>query len=141
MTLAGAATGRNASSTLTPIERGFEIVDVALKLGLPGIGDRPDAYRFDRSRDALARIELGIKRGEPLAVDPAGKRIAARLDRSPLEAAQSFQHILRPGNRFSELAVADDVDTDVGLPLHDFGDGLPQAGVISGLIVRLAGLF
>ena len=65
MTLAGAATGRNASSTLTPLQRGLEIVDVALELGLPGI--------FDRARRRPASIvvatpsrgvELGVEFGE-----------------------------------------------------------------------------
>ena len=127
MTLAGAATGRNASSTLTSRERRFEIVDVALELGLPGIGDRPDAYRLDRGRDAFAGIELGIELGETLAVDAARERIGAGLDRPPLETAQPLEHVLRPGDRFAELAVADDVDADLGLLAHDLGDRIRQA--------------
>ncbi len=61
------------------LERGFEIVDVALQLGLAGIGDRPDAHRFDRGRDAFAGVELGIEFGELLAVDAARKWIGARI--------------------------------------------------------------
>ena len=78
MTLAGAATGRNASSTFDALERRFEIVDVALELGLTGIGDRPDAHRLDRRRHAFARIEFGIKLGELLAVDAARERVGRR---------------------------------------------------------------
>ncbi len=115
------------------LERRFEIVDVALQLRLPGIADRPDAHRLDRGGDALAGIELGIKLGEFLAVDAAGERIGARLDRPPLETAQSLQHILRPADRFAELAVADDVDADLGLLAHDFGDRLLQASFVGGL--------
>ena len=140
MTLAGAATGRNASVHLDALERRLEVVDVALQLGLPGVGDRPDAYRLDRGRNALAGIELGVELGELLAVDAAGERIGARLDRPPLEAAQALQHVLRPADRFAELAVADDVDADLGLLAHDLGDRLLQALVVSRLVVRLAGL-
>ena len=94
MTLAGAATGRNASSTFDVLERRFEIVDIARQFGLPGIADRPDADRLDRGRDALARIELGVEFGEFFAVDAARERICARLDRPPLEAARAApEHI------------------------------------------------
>ncbi len=122
-------------------QRRFEIVDIALQLGLAGIGDRPDAHRLDGGGDAFAGVELGIKFGELLAVDAAGKRIAARLDRPPLKTAQPFEHVLRPADRFAELAVADDVDAGFGLLVHHLRDRSRQALVISGRVVRLAGLF
>ena len=122
------------------LQRGFEIVDVALQLRLAGIGDRPDAHRLDRGGDAFAGIELGIKFGELLAVDAAREWIGAGLDRPPLEAAQPFEHVLRPADRFAELAVADDVDADFGLLVHHLRDRRRQALVISGRVVRLAGL-
>jgi hypothetical protein len=59
--------------------------------------------------------------------------LAPALDRPPLEAAQPFEHILRPADRFAELAVADDVDARLGLLVHDLGDGAFQARVVGGL--------
>ena len=97
MTLAGAATGRKASSDLHALERGFEIVDVALQLGLPGIFDRPDADRFRGGGDAFVRVELGVELGKPRAVGAALERIGGvALDRPALEAGQPLEHVLRP---------------------------------------------
>src|SRR6202030_2403608 len=107
---------------------------------LARIGDRPDAHRLDRGGDAFAGIELGIKFGELLAVDAAGKWIAARLDRPPLETAEPFEHVLRPADRFAELAIADDVDADLGLLAHRLRNRNRQALVKGGRIVSLAGL-
>ncbi len=140
MTLAGAATGRNASSTCTCRQRSFEIVDIALQSRLPGIGDRPDANGVGRGGKALARIELSIELGEPLPIGSARERIGACCDRPPLEAAEPFENVLRPADGFPELAVADDVDAGIGLPANDLGDGI-RSGIHHRLLVeRLAGL-
>ena len=140
MTLAGAATGRKASSTFASGERGLEIVDVALELGLPGIGDRADADRIDPGGRLLARVELGVEVGEPLAVGAALERIGAGFDRATLEAAEPFEHVLRPADGFSELAVADHVDA--GLPPAGARSRRPmgQAFVIGVRVVRFARL-
>ena len=64
MTLAGAATGKNASSTCSPVQRSLEVLDVALELGLPGVIDRPNANRVRPGRSLLVRVELGIELGK-----------------------------------------------------------------------------
>ncbi len=78
MTLAGAATGRNASATVAPFSAALRVVDVALQLGLPGIGDRPDADRIRPGRDLVVGVELGVELGESLAIGAALKRIGRR---------------------------------------------------------------
>ena len=82
----------------------------------------PTQTESGRGRDLFARVELGIELGEPLAVGAALERIGAGLDRPALEAAQALEHVLRPADRFAELAVADHVDAGLGLPAHDVGD-------------------
>jgi hypothetical protein len=47
---------------------------------------------------------------------------------------------LRPADGFAELAVADDVDADGGLPAHDLGNRVAQTFGVGSLIERLAGL-
>ena len=140
MTLAGAATGRNASSTETSGERRREIVDVAGERGLTRIGDGTDANRISGRGDTFARIELGIEFGKSFPVGAARERIGARFHWPALEPAQTFERILRPADALSELAVADHVDAGRSLPAHDLGDRLRQTGFVSLLIERLAGL-
>ena len=101
------------------LERGLEVVDVALQLGLAGVFDRPDANRFGRGGDAFAGVELGIEFRETLAVGAALERVGGLvLDRPPLEAGEPLQRILRPADRFAELAVAHHVDADLRLLAH-----------------------
>src|SRR5262249_62279907 len=61
--------------------------------------------------------------------------------RPPFEAAEAEQRVLRPADRFSELAVANDVDADLGLLAHDLGNGCFEAFRIGSLVEVLAGLF
>src|SRR5262249_10155426 len=84
-------------------------------------------------------IELGVELGEPAAVDAAGEGIAAGLERPPLEAAEPEQRVLRPADRLAELAVADDVEPDRGLPAHHLGDRVLQAFGIGRGVERPAG--
>src|SRR5262249_53597273 len=121
-------------------ERGAEIVDVALQLGLAGVADRPDTHRLARGGDAVARIELGIELGETFAVGAALERIVARLHRTPLESGQYRQQILRPRDRLAELAVAHHVEAGLGLPAHHLADRLGQAVLIGGLVIGLPAL-
>src|SRR5262249_23363659 len=60
--------------------------------------------------------------------------------RPALESAQALEHILRPADRFAELAVAHHVDAGVGLVAHDLADGLRQALLIGRSVERLAAL-
>ena len=73
------------------------------------------------------RIQFGIEILEPFAIGAALERIAAVPDRPPLETAQPLEYVLRPTDRLAELAVADDIDADLGLLLNDFGHRLRQA--------------
>src|SRR5262249_37366908 len=117
----------------------FEFRDVLLQLGLPGIADRRHHARVHHGFDLVARIELGIELRKPRAVDAAGEWIAAD-ERPTFEAAEAKQRVLRPTDRLAELAVADDVDADVGLLAHDLDDGLLQALGIGGVVEGPAGL-
>ena len=49
------------------------------------------------------------------------------LDRAALEAAQALQRILRPDDRFAELAVAYDIDAAFACWRFGVGDRLRQA--------------
>ena len=139
MTLAGAATGRNASVDLHALQRGLEIVDVALQLGLPGVGDRPDADRVRPwSRRPRARRARRRTRRSARGRRRAANGLAAGLDRPALEAAQALEHVLRPADRLAELAVAHHVDAGLRLPAHDVGDRIGQAALIGSLVERLA---
>src|SRR5205085_7501078 len=83
----GGGDGKKCFRDADLFKGGLEICDIALELGFAGIGDRPDADRFDGGRYAFALVKLGIKLSETFAVDPAGEGVGARLDRPPLEAA------------------------------------------------------
>src|SRR4029453_16304601 len=102
---------------------------------LTRIGDRPDADRIQAGGDALARIELGIELRKARAVGAALERVLARLERPALETREPLQHILRPADRLAELAIADHVDSGIGLRLHHVDDRLSEAQVI-GLLVE-----
>ena len=59
-----------------------------------------------------------------LALDRHGGLL---LDRAALEAAQALQRILRPDDRYVELAVAYDIDAAFACSRFDVGDRLRQA--------------
>src|SRR5207253_3565710 len=62
------------------------------------------------------------------------KCVAAVREWPALETAQTLKHVLRPADRFAELAVADNVDTGLRLPPHDLGDRFGQAAVMGHLV-------
>src|SRR5262249_2419249 len=68
------------------------------------------------------------------------KWIGTGLDRTAFEAAQAFERVLRPADRFPEFAVANHVDAGLGLPADDSADRLGQARLIGFGIERFAGL-
>src|SRR5262249_19381757 len=84
--------------------------------------------------------ELGVELGKALAVEAARERIGAVLDRPTLEAAQTFQYILRPAYRLAELAVAYHVNPDLCLAAHDIGDAGAEAFLIRRGVECPAGL-
>jgi hypothetical protein len=132
--------GKKCFGDFNVLERRFEIVNVSLQFRLAGIGDRTDAHRFNCCCHALTRIELGVELGELFAVDAPRERVGPGRDRSAFKTAQSFQHVLRPGNRLSEFAIADDVNTDLSLLVHHLGNRTGQTFAICGNVVRLARL-
>ena len=103
---------------------------------LPGVLDRRDRDRVGDRLDVILGVELLVELGEALAVGALGERIAGRgVERPPLEAGHALDHILRPGNALAELAVADDVDADLGLLADHLGDRLLEvAGVRRGVV-------
>src|SRR5262249_60044478 len=104
------------------------------------IAGRADATRLRRGGDALARVERGVEVGEALAVGAALERVGVGPDGTALEAAEPLEHVLRPADRLAELAVADDVDPDLGLLPHHFRHGPREAGFVGLLVERLAAL-
>ena len=104
------------------------------------ISDRRHHDRVHDGFDLVARVELRVELRKTRPVDPTGERVAAGK-RPPLEAAEAEQRVLRPADRFSELAVADDVDADLGLLAHDVANGCFEAFRIGGLVEGLAPLF
>src|SRR5438067_8180229 len=120
------------------IEGGFEIIDVALQLRLPRIGDWSDADRIKSGRNAFAGVELGIELREARAVGAALEDIGAGHERAALESAQPLEHILRPADRFSKLAIAYDINPGVGLAAHDLGNRLGEELIVFVLVESLA---
>ena len=109
------------------LERGLEVRDVALDLGLAGVPDRRHAHRLvgrraGRGGRTARRIELGVKLGEARAVGAARKRMGAGLHLPALEAAQALERVLRPADRLAEFAVARRVYAELGLPPHNLGN-------------------
>jgi hypothetical protein len=98
----------------------------------------PDADRIHPGCDLFARVEFGVELGEAFSIGAALKWIGAGLDRTAFEAAQAFERVLRPADRFPEFAVADHVDAGLGLPAND--DRLGQARLIGLRIERFSRL-
>src|SRR6185503_8255469 len=123
------------------LERGLEVVDVALQFGLPGIFDRADADRLCCRRDRLLRIELGVELGKLRAISATLEWISRLLpERAALEARQALECVLRPADGLAELAVADDVNAGTCLLAYDVGNRVAQAFLIGFYVVRLAAL-
>ena len=57
---------------------------------------------------------------------------------SLLETAHALEHIARPADGLAVFAVIDDVEADVGLLFHHFGDAVMQAGLERVVVVALA---
>src|SRR5262249_52340558 len=125
---------------LHAFEGSLEIGDVALKLRLPGIGDGSDANRIRPGRDLFARVKFGVELGKPFSISAALKWIGTRLDRTAFEAAQAFERVLRPADRFPEFTVADHVDAGLGLPADDSADRLGQARLVGLRVERFSRL-
>ncbi len=104
------------------MERSLEVVDVGLHRVLPHVRDRADAH-YGRA-SAPARLGAGvllIELAEGLAVAaPIADGALAGVWRARLEAGQPVAHVAGEV-RLAELSVADDVDTDGGLPRYDVG--------------------
>ena len=120
-------------------QRRFEIVDVLLQQLLTGVADRPDHDEIHGRRSALLRVELGVELCEPAAVG-AARPCVASLERPPLEAAEAVQHVLGPRERLAVFAVADDVETALGLLPHHLSHRILQGALVGRLVVGLAGL-
>src|SRR5262249_58909087 len=110
------------------------------------VGGRRGAPRDGRARlrrggrRAVGAVHLGVELGEARAVGAAPERVVAGLNFAPLEAAQALERVLRPADGLAELAVARQVDADVGLLLHDFLHRAREAFVVRLLVVRQAAL-
>jgi hypothetical protein len=120
------------------LQGGLEVVDVALERGLPGVGDRADHHRLGRDLHVVPRVELLVKLREAGAVRAAYERVSRCAERTALEAAHALDDVLRPGNALAELAVADHVDSRLGLPAHHVGHLFLQAAGVSLGVVALA---
>ena len=70
MALAGAATGRNASSTLTLPAPALKLSMSRCSSAWPRIGDRPDADGFRLSGRGVAGVEFGVEFREAVRSAP-----------------------------------------------------------------------
>src|SRR6202008_3064504 len=99
------------------------IVNVALQRPLSDIGDGAGDHPgpelrgiLAHSRKALGRLVLVVKFREVPAVLAGNRGPEARgVVQTLLESRKSLQHISGPADRLAELAVADDIDADLGL--------------------------
>src|SRR6185312_6733969 len=62
------------------------------------------------------------------------------LDRPTREAREPRQRVLRPGDRFAELAVGHDVDAGLALAAHDLGDRTLETGLEARFVIGLTAL-
>ncbi len=109
---------------LAAVERGLEIIDIDLQLGLAAIADRSGAYHV---RLARARVGGGIEFGKRSRLARACPRAEARHLAIELEAAQALVHIGHEA-RLAEFPVVDDVDAELDLLAHHLAHIRAQAG-------------
>src|SRR5262249_41241720 len=113
----------------------LKVVDVSTHLrGV--VGNRTGAH--DLARGPFANGGLGIEIGEFVALAPeAVVRRRAWRRGTDLEATDAVEDIAGPV-RFTELAVADDVEAGVGLFSDGVGDGGAQ-GLVEGFSIDVRG--
>jgi hypothetical protein len=119
-------------------ERRLEIVEVGLQLhrALVGDGSGADEMLVPRMHVLeLRRVE--VRKGLDLA--RPGPRALVAVGRVDLEAAEAIVDV-RDEARLAHLAVADDIDAEIGLLLDDRCDGLRHARAVAGFVDRLAAL-
>ena len=124
------------------LERGLEVVDVALDGRLARVGDGPHARRDSRARPhrrrrSGGRVELAVELCETRPVSAAVEAVLARPGGPALEPGQALQHVLRPADGFAELSVAHDVEARLDLTPNHLRHGKPQAIGVSLLVVGL----
>ncbi len=104
---------------LHAIERRFEIVDVALELGVALVGDRPGADHVGMGRSGVGlRVEFR-KRQSLARCGPLVARPGARVD---LVTAEPLVDVADEA-RLAVFAVVDHVDAEIALLVDDFADG------------------
>ena len=126
-------------------DSGFDVLDVASDLIGAGVTERPvdDDAVAEPFAEASCDIVLGIEFRKCLAVPSArhrGHRVFQFFGRGRAHgnALEPLENIECPVQPLAELAVADDVDTGLGLLAHDLGDEFGQAGLEGRLVVGLA---
>jgi len=88
--------------------------------------------------DPLSLKNQDMPLGEARAISAAREGIGAGLRRPALEAREALERVLRPADRFAELAVARPVDAELDLPAHHVLHGLREAALVRGAVVGLA---
>jgi hypothetical protein len=120
------------------LQRILEIVDVLLEQPLPGVFDRRDRNRIGDRLDVILRVELLVELGEALAIRALSERVARRrVERPPFESRDTLDHVLRPGDALAELAVADDIDPDLGLVANHLRHRLLEVPGVRGRVIAL----
>ena len=117
------------------------------QLGLPrvarsgrrrcGCASRPRSPASGRTRRRTPGTARCRVRGPSIR---CGSESVRRRIRPVLEAVQPLEDVARPADRLAELAVAHEVDADLGLLPHDLGHRAAQAARRSLVVDRLAGL-
>src|SRR5262245_8959524 len=105
-----------------------------------GSGDHPGPElrgTLAHSGEALRGLVLVVEIRKVLAI-LAGDRgaEAGGVVRALLETGNPLQHIPRPADRLAEFAVADEVDTDLRLPLDHIRDQASKTFLMARGIVR-----
>ncbi len=125
-------------------DAGLYVLDVAQDL-LVGILDRTvdDNAIAEPLGETGRGVILGIKFRECLVVAAAthrGHRIFGFLRRYRANGnpGKPFVDVERPVGAFAELAVADNVDADLGLPAHDFRNRIRKARFERRFVISLA---
>jgi hypothetical protein len=93
-----------------------------------GVRDRADAHGIAHDvLESLSLVVLGVELGEALDVGARAER-ALRVGRrgvrvgAVLESVEPLEDVARPTDRLAELAIADEIDPDLGLLPHDVAD-------------------
>src|SRR5262249_14479771 len=118
----------------------LDVTNVPLERCLPCVPDRSRAHQRGAygTRTALA-FEFGVELGEGFPVFPPRHGHLARRGLSLFETAKAVTEIAKPAG-LTKFAIADNINADFRLLLHDLRHGVLQALVVYLFVVWLVAL-